>query len=296
MTTTFEMQADLRQLGFLLFVSALVAMFTRALRLPYTAGLVLAGIGLYFGHVRLGLHLSKDLIFSVFLPPLVFGAALYIRWSELKRDLAVIVTLATVGVLLSAVVTTVGMRYILSWEWGSSMLFGVLIAATDPVSVIATFNEAGAKGRLRLLVESESLLNDGTAAVAFVAVLAVLAGERLDALTLSAHLLLSIGGGVIIGAVVGYFFVFLASRTADRLVEITGGDRAAGPRGILGIRCVRGEFPDFPVDRRGRGAGAFQRSVGRGPRSHCPGDPGTGSGGLSGVCPVHEKPARRRPP
>jgi len=220
-TTTFEMQADLRQLGFLLFVSALVAMFTRALRLPYTAGLVLAGIGLYLAHVRLGLHLSKDLIFSVFLPPLVFGAALSIRWSELKRDLAVVVTLATVGVLLSAVVTTVGMRYILSWDWGSSMLFGVLIAATDPVSVIATFNEAGAKGRLRLLVESESLLNDGTAAVAFVAVLAVLAGERLDALSLSAHLLLSIGGGVLIGAVVGYFFVFLAGRTADRLVEIT---------------------------------------------------------------------------
>ena len=215
------MQADLRQLGFLLFVSALVAMLTRSLRLPYTAGLVLAGIGLYLGHVRLGLHLSRDLIFSVFLPPLVFGAALSIRWSELKKDLPVVIALASVGVLLSALVTAVGVRYLLSWDWGSSMLFGALIAATDPVSVIATFNEAGAKGRLRLLVESESLLNDGTAAVAFVAVLGVLAGEHADALSLSSRLLLTIGGGVSVGAVVGYFFMLLAGRTSDHLVKIT---------------------------------------------------------------------------
>src|ERR1700746_3110168 len=115
-TRALEMQSDLRQLGFLLFVSALVAMLTRGLRLPYTTGLVLAGIGLYFGHARLGLHLSKDLIFSVFLPPLVFGAALCIRWSELRRDLPVVISLATVGVLLSAVVTAVGMHYTLSWD------------------------------------------------------------------------------------------------------------------------------------------------------------------------------------
>lgn len=215
------MQSDLRQLGFLLFVSALVAMLTRRLRLPYTAGLVLAGIGLYLGHVRLGLHLSRDLIFSVFLPPLVFGAALCIRWSDLRRDLAVVITLATVGVLLSAVITAIGMRYILSWDWGSAMVFGALIAATDPVSVIATFREAGATGRLRLLVESESLLNDGTAAVAFVAVLNILTGEHSDALALSGRLLLSIGGGIFIGGVAGYFFLLLGGRTSDLLVEIT---------------------------------------------------------------------------
>jgi len=214
-------QLDVRQLGFLLFVSALVAMLTRGLRLPYTAGLVLAGIGLYLGHVRLGLHLSRDLIFSVFLPPLVFGAALSIRWSELKKDLPVVIALASVGVMLSALVTAVGVRYLLSWDWGSSMLFGALIAATDPVSVIATFNEAGAKGRLRLLVESESLLNDGTAAVAFVAVLGVLAGEHTDALSLSSRLLLTTGGGALVGAVVGYSFMVLADRTTDHLVKIT---------------------------------------------------------------------------
>ena len=63
------MTSDLSQLGLLLLVSALVAMLTRRLRMPYTVGLVLAGMGLYFLHIYIKWHLSKDLIFSVFLPP-----------------------------------------------------------------------------------------------------------------------------------------------------------------------------------------------------------------------------------
>jgi CPA1 family monovalent cation:H+ antiporter len=215
------MAFDLSQLGFLLFVSALVAMLTRRLRLPYTVGLVLAGMGLYFFHVQMQLHLSKDLIFSVFLPPLVFEAALCISWREFKKDLPVVALLATVGVVLAAAVTAGGMHYALNWDWGSAIVFGVLIAATDPVSVIATFKEAGVTGRLRLLIESESLLNDGTAAVAFVAVLGVLAGEHHDVTSIAGALLLTIGGGALIGAIVGFGFMLLAGRTADYLVEIT---------------------------------------------------------------------------
>ncbi|MBV9317767.1 MAG: cation:proton antiporter [Gammaproteobacteria bacterium] len=81
------------------------------------------------------------------------------------------------------------------------MLFGALIGATDPVSVIATFKEAGSDGRPRLLIGAESLLNDGTAAVAFVAVLGALAGDQIGLLSLSEALVLSIAGGVLVGAV-----------------------------------------------------------------------------------------------
>jgi monovalent cation:H+ antiporter, CPA1 family len=215
------MTADLAQIGFLLFISALVAMLTRRLRLPYTVGLVLAGMGVYFANVRLELHLTKDLIFSIFLPPLVFEAALCIRWSEFKQDLPVVTTLATLGVLLAAAVTAAGMHYALGWNWGSAIVFGVLIAATDPVSVIATFKEAGVQGRLKLLIEAESLLNDGTAAVAFVAVLGVLAGGQQSALSLLGSLLLTIGGGTLVGGLAGWGFMLLAGRTSDHLVEIT---------------------------------------------------------------------------
>jgi len=154
MTLTFS------QLGLLLFISALVAILTRRLHMPYTVGLVLAGMALYLFAVRLTLHLSKDLIFYVFLPPLVFEAALYIRWRELKTDLPVVGLLATVGLVAAAAVTAIGMHYAVHWAWSGAAVFGVLIAATDPVSVVATFKEAGVKGRLRLLVEAESLLND----------------------------------------------------------------------------------------------------------------------------------------
>ncbi len=214
------MTPDLSQLGLLLFVSALVAILSRRLHLPYTVGLVLAGMGLSLMQVRLQLHLSKDLIFTVFLPPLVFEAALCIRWREFKSDLPVVAVLASLGVLLAAAVTAGGMHYILDWTWGSSIVFGVLIAATDPVSVIATFKEAGVQGRLRLLIESESLLNDGTAAVGFVAVLSVLAGAHYNIASISGVMLFTIGGGVLIGAAVGFISMYLAGRTSDYLVEL----------------------------------------------------------------------------
>ena len=215
------MTSDLSQLGFLLLVSALVAMLTRRLRMPYTVGLVLAGMGLYFLHIYIKWHLSKELIFFVFLPPLVFEAALYISWREFKKELPVLALLATMGVLLAAAVTAIGMHYALHWDWGSAIVFGVLIAATDPVSIIATLKASGVHGRLRLLIEAESLLNDGTAAVAFVAVLGILAGDQQGVLSISGTLFLTIVGGALIGGVVASCFMLLAGGTPDYLVEIT---------------------------------------------------------------------------
>jgi monovalent cation:H+ antiporter, CPA1 family len=216
-----SMTSDLSQLGFLLFVSAVVAMLTRRVHLPYTVGLVLAGMALYFAHIHIKWHLTKDLIFSVFLPPLVFEAALFIHWRDFKKELPVVTLLATVGVVLAAAITAIGMHYALAWDWGSAVVFGVLIAATDPVSVIATFKESKVHGRLRMLIESESLLNDGTAAVAFVAVLGVLAGGHETVLSISGALFVTIIGGVLIGGAVAYLFMLLAGRTPDYLVEIT---------------------------------------------------------------------------
>ena len=215
------MTSDLSQLGFLLFVSALVAMLSRRLRLPYTVGLVLAGMGLYFAHIYIKWHLSKELIFSVFLPPLVFEAALFIDWKGFKSNLPVVGLLATVGVVLAGAVTAIGMIYVLHWDWGSAVVFGILIAATDPVSVIATFKDAKVPRRLRLLIEAESLLNDGTAAVAFVTVLGILATGYQDAWSIAGTLLITTVGGVVVGVLIAASLMALAGRTPDYLVEIT---------------------------------------------------------------------------
>jgi CPA1 family monovalent cation:H+ antiporter len=196
-------------------------MLTRRLRLPYTVGLVLAGMGLYFTHVYIKWHLSRDLIFFVFLPPLVFEAALFINWREFRKDLPVVGLLVSVGVALTAAATALGMHVGLDWDWGSAVIFGVLIAATDPVSVIATFKGAKVPARLRLLMEAESLLNDGTAAVAFVAVLGVLAGAHPGPLAVAWSLIVTVAGGLLVGSAVAAALMLLAGRTPDYLVEIT---------------------------------------------------------------------------
>src|SRR5579871_3689812 len=146
------MELHVAILELLLLVAAVVAMLARRLRIPYSVGLVVAGIVLSFFPGLPKVALSRDLVFTVLLPPLIFEAALYIPWDELRRDSVVIYTLATVGVLLSALVTFAGLTHIAHWDWASALLFSVLIAATDPISVIATFKEAGVRGRLRFLI------------------------------------------------------------------------------------------------------------------------------------------------
>jgi CPA1 family monovalent cation:H+ antiporter len=123
--------------------------------------------------------------------------------------------------MLSAAITALGMHYLAGWEWLSCTVFGVLIAATDPVSVIAIFREAGAHGRLFLLVEAESLFNDGTAAVAFAVVLASAAGHGMSSGAVAPLALVMIGGGVLCGWAVAEVALLLAGHTEDHLVEIT---------------------------------------------------------------------------
>ena len=215
------MELDIQTGAFLLLIAAVVAMLTRRLRLPYSVGLVAAGIVLAVLPFAPKVSLTKDLIFTALLPPLLFEAAFYIPWNQMRRDFSVIVVLATLGVVLSACVTTLGMRYLAHWQWLGALVFGVLISATDPVSVIATFKEAKAQGRLLVLVEAESLFNDGTAAVAFGVVAALASGQQLTSLAITAMLLKTIAGGILCGAAVALGALLLTGRTDDHLVEIT---------------------------------------------------------------------------
>ena len=84
----------------IILIGAIVAIVARRLKVPYTVGLVTAGIVLAFIPLGLEVPFSKDLLFKVLLPPLIFEAALYIHWKELKQDLVPVVTFATVGVIL----------------------------------------------------------------------------------------------------------------------------------------------------------------------------------------------------
>ncbi len=214
------MEITIENLEVLLLIAALVAMVARRIRIPYTVILVVTGIALSFLPFIPEIELSKELIFMALLPPLIFEATLFIRWKELIHNLPVIIVFATIGVVLSALLTSIGMVYLAGWAWQSAALFGILIAATDPVSVIATFKDAGVHGRLRLLVEAESLFNDATAAVGFGVVLAFVSGENISLQTTLLNGAWSIFGGLLIGAVCAGIVLWLTSTTDDHLVEL----------------------------------------------------------------------------
>lgn len=205
----------------LLVVAIVVAIAARRLRLPYTVGLVVAGMSLALSRIDLGISLTHDIIFDVILPPLLFEAALNLHWNEIRRDAVPILLLSIGGVAISAAVTFLGMRAALGWPSAPALAFAVLIAATDPVSVIALFKDLGIGGRIRLLVESESLFNDGVAAVFFGLALTWISGQQLGA-GLPWHLLLTMaGGGLLVGLAVGLVALLVAGRTGDPLVETT---------------------------------------------------------------------------
>src|SRR4051812_16563627 len=127
----------------LLIVAILVAIVARRLTLPYTVGLVAAGAALAFSRIDFGITLTHDIIFELILPPLLFEAALNIRWHELRRDMVPVLVLSILGVMVSAAIVSAGMAWIFGWPIAAALVFGVLIAATDPVAVIAMFKDTG---------------------------------------------------------------------------------------------------------------------------------------------------------
>lgn len=209
------------QIGLILLIACVVAVLSRRVHLPYSVGLVMAGTGLSWFTASATLALTPELIYKVLLPPLIFEAALQLNWRDFRRDLPLTAMLAFPGTVIAAAIVAAGMHVILRWGWLGAGLFGALIAATDPVSVIAAFKDMRMAGRLSLLVESESLLNDGAAAVMFAVLLAAGAGGSLQTMAVIGKLFWMVGGGVAVGAAVAGALLVLAGRTDDHLVEIT---------------------------------------------------------------------------
>ena len=121
--------------------------------------------------------LTPDVILILFLPPLVFEGSGKIDLRDLLRDSAPLLVLANVGVLLATLVTGSLIHWMIGVPILIALLFGAIISATDPISVLAIFKDLRMNKRLSVIIEGESLLNDGTAVVVFQILLtAVIAG------------------------------------------------------------------------------------------------------------------------
>ena len=209
------------ELGIQLLLVALgVALVTKYTKRPYTIALVIWGLILGLLHLIEPVHLSKDLVLTLFLPPLLFEGALHIRARVLRRRAGPVLGLALGGTLLTVAVIGAAAHWLLGFDWLTGLLLGAIIAPTDPVSVLATFRAAGVDRDLATIVESESLFNDGIAVVLYVALLNALGGAPFDPLRGLGSFALVVGGGLALGVGLGMLAARLLERLEDHLVQV----------------------------------------------------------------------------
>lgn len=201
----------------LLLVATGVALISRRLRIPYITGLVLAGLAIT-ELLPDRFRLDSSLIFNLFLPILLFEAAINTDISRLRSTIKPIALLAGPGVLLCAGITSVLLKLELSLGWVPALLIGAILSITDTALVISVFKEVSVPSRLVTLVEGESLLNDDVVLVLFSLILT--AYSQPGSLSLQyvvQEFLVVIIGGVLVGLALGYLSVGLFSQTDDPL-------------------------------------------------------------------------------
>ncbi len=209
-------------------VATVVALIARRFKLPYTVALVLAGLALGSAKVFEAPHLTKDLLYAVFLPGLLFEAAFHLEFRRFLQNKLAVFALAIPGVIAAVALTTAllvptvnGLDLVSRFTVGEGLVFAALIAATDPIAVVALFKSVGAPKRLAVLVEGESLLNDGTAVVVFTMILAFVTGRPATVGTATMDFVRVVGMGLLIGAGIGYAASLVIHKVDDPMIEIT---------------------------------------------------------------------------
>ncbi len=217
MSDIFEIETLILEL---LLIVSIVAVVVRRFRIPYTVGLVLAGLALSL-RPPIDLELTPELILAILLPPLLFEAAFHLNLDKLRRNVGTILLLAIPGVILTMLITGGIVSFGAGLPLSAALVFGALIAATDPVSVVAIFRRIGAPKRLEVMLEGESLFNDGTAIVLFGIALGALGTGQFNVLQGAIDFVIVGGGGVLVGLVLGVLAIPLLARIDDHLVETT---------------------------------------------------------------------------
>ncbi len=230
----------------ILIIACGMALLAKRLKLPYTVLLVLAGlaVSLLLDEVpELRTHLEKiklepDLLLQLFLPILLFEAAFHVNLTQFLQNRRAILCLAVPGVIVGMLLTTaifVPIAQLIGSDmiWQVGLLTAAMLAATDPISVVALFKEFPVSKRLGIIIEGESLINDGIAVVLFGVVIKITAdslgltippllGETSDiqALQVLGDFLREVFLGAAIGLAVGLGISYLTSKVNDHLIEV----------------------------------------------------------------------------
>lgn len=213
----------------LLIAASIIAVIAARVRIPYTVALVIGGIVLGSFHLpilqSLFAHspdwLTPDVSLVIFLPALLFEGSLKIQLRRLRESLVPISLLATVGILAATLISGFALHWVLGIPILVALVFGSIVAATDPVSVLAIFRDMTLDKRLTMIVEGESLFNDGTAVVLYGILVAAIAHSQFSIFAGVRDFFVDVVGGAAVGVILGYVFSRLTQRIDDQRIEIT---------------------------------------------------------------------------
>ncbi|HEX5155437.1 MAG TPA: Na+/H+ antiporter [Parafilimonas sp.] len=206
---------------FLVTIIVILSAFTDKIKLPYPILLVAAGLIIGFVPFLPNLKLDPEIIFLVFLPPLLYDAAFKTSWIEFKKEIRTISALAISLVFFTTVLVAVAAHYLIpGFTWPVSFVLGAIISPPDAVAASSIIKGLGLNKKVITIIEGESLVNDASALIAYrYAVAATLSGSFI-LWKAGLEFLVIAGGGIAAGFIVGYIIVFAHKKITDNtLVE-----------------------------------------------------------------------------
>jgi CPA1 family monovalent cation:H+ antiporter len=199
---------------------ALLFELARRVRLPWPSLFVLGGLALGFVPGIPKLQLEPELVLLVFLPPLLFAAAIESPIRDLKTDVWPIARLSILLVLITALAVAALAHFVIGLDWAPALAFGAIVGPTDALAATTVFRRIPIPRRIIALVEGESLFNDATALVAYrSAVIATASGTFVLAGALAGFAVAAIGG-IVLGVAVGWLSIEVYKRLSDPPVEV----------------------------------------------------------------------------
>ena len=198
---------------------ALLAIVARKIRVPYPILLTVGGGVLALVPGLPAIHLDPQLVFNLFLPPLLYPAAVYTSWRDFRANLRSILPLAILLVLLTMTATAYLFHVLTGLPLAAGFVFGALISPPDAVAALAVTQHLRVPRKIIVILEGESLVNDATSFISFrFAVAAVLTGT-FSLGQASVQFLLVAAGGIAVGLAVGWLATQVQKRLDDPPVQ-----------------------------------------------------------------------------
>ncbi|UJA21418.1 Na+/H+ antiporter [Thermoleophilia bacterium SCSIO 60948] len=214
------MHLELALLSILVAVVVLLV-GSQFLRVPYPILLVIGGLGIALIPGVPEIELDPDLVLVILLPPLLYAAAFFTPLRELRRNLRAVSALAIGLVLATMTVVAVVAHLAIGLPWGPAFVLGAIVSPTDPVAATSIARRLGMPNRIVSIVEGESLVNDGTALVAYRFAVAAVVTGAFSLPEATVQFFVSGLGGVAVGIGVGAVVAFVRKRLDNPPVEVT---------------------------------------------------------------------------